>query len=135
MDQKGVALMKREDSPVRRIKSEYVNEYHRQLKKSQQRKKWLMYRLMIAAVAITVLFGFLFVYHLDQRTTYADKKEEYEQLTEEATQLEAEKESLLEEITSLKDVDYILDIARTNYFLSKKGELIFQIDEGDSQSY
>lgn len=135
MDQKGVALMKREDSPVRRIKSEYVNEYHRQLKKSQQRKKWLMYRLMIAAVAITVLFGFLFVYHLGQRTTYADKKEEYEQLTEEATQLEAEKESLLEEITSLKDVDYILDIARTNYFLSKKGELIFQIDEGDSQSY
>lgn len=127
--------MSKEDSPVRRIKSQYVNEYHEQLKRSQLQKKYLMRRLTIATVLMTVIVGFLFVYHLGQRTTYVDKKQEYEQLANDATQLEAEKERLLEEINLLKDDDYILDIARTNYFLSKDGELIFQIDEGNSQSY
>src|SRR5699024_3615585 len=127
--------MSKEDSPVRRIKSQYVNEYHEQLKRSQQRKKYLMGRLTIATVLMIVIVSFLIVYHLGQWTTYADKKQEYEQLSTESTQLEAEKDSLLEEINLLKDDDYILDIARTNYFLSKDGELIFQIEEDDSQSY
>ena len=127
--------MSKEDSPVRRIKSQYVNEYHEQLKRSQLRKKYLMRRLTIATVLMTVIVGFFFVYHFGQRATYADKKQEYEQLSNEAAQLKAEKDSLLEEINLLKDDDYILDIARTNYFLSKDGELIFQIEEDDSQSY
>jgi len=127
--------MQRKHSSVRRIQSQYVNEYHEQLKRSQLRKRKLIQRLTIATVAMTVIVGFLFVYHLGQRTIYSEKKQEYEQLSTEADNLELQKNTLLEEINLLKDDDYILDIARTNYFLSKDGELIFQIEDENNQSY
>jgi|SRR5690625_3739730 len=112
-----------------------MNQYQIQLERSRRRKKQLIKRLVIASVIIVVSFGALLTYHLGQRSTYADKVEEYKQLTEEFNELEAEESELLEEIDLLNDDEYILEIARTNYFLSKKGELIFQVEEKEERSY
>lgn len=68
-------------------------------------------------------------YHIGQRTVYSEKLEQYETLEAELSELKEVESELLEEIDLLKDEAYILDIARTNYFLSKEGELIFQLEE------
>ncbi len=55
--------------------------------------------------------------------------EEYEQLQDELATLKKDEKNMKEEITLLNDEEYVLEIARTNYFFSKEGELIFNIPQ------
>lgn len=66
---------------------------------------------------------------MKQRAIYAEKVEQYEQLEKELKELKQSEKNLKEEIELLNNEDYVLDIARTNYFLSKEGELIFTIPD------
>ncbi|HIV75635.1 MAG TPA: septum formation initiator family protein [Candidatus Pseudogracilibacillus intestinigallinarum] len=127
--------MQRQGSSIAKIKSNYVEQYEKQIKREQRKKRRLMKRLVLSAIVMVVISGSLFWYHMTQRATYADKLNEHEQLMEEKEALLHEKEKLVEEVNLLKDDDYILEIARTNYFLSKEGELIFQLEDDDSLSY
>jgi cell division protein DivIC len=70
-------------------------------------------------------------YHWNQRALHAEKTEEYEELQAELEALKQEEVQLKEEIELLNDESYVLDIARTNYFFTKKGELIFQLPDED----
>ena len=45
------------------------------------------------------------------------------------TKLEKEEKNLTEEISLLNNDEYVLELARTNYFLSKEDELIFLTDD------
>ena len=121
-----VARNKREN--VRRMNSSYMDHYDMQMERMKRRKKRFIRRLTMVGLVMLLGFAFLFTYHMKQRATYADAKENYEQLSEEMAIHEAEEKELLQEIELLNDEEYILDIARSSYFLSKKGEIIFQID-------
>ncbi len=112
-----------------------MNKYNVELERKRRRKKKLIQRLVFASVVIVVTFGFLLSYHIKQRSLHAEKQEQYNELIEQKSVLEKEKKNLLEEIDLLNDEEYILDIARTNYFLSKEGELIFQLPEEEERSY
>lgn len=127
--------MTRPNKTVARIKSEYMNKYNAELERKRRRKKKLIQRLVFASVVIVVTLGFLLSYHIKQRSLYAEKQEQYNELIEQKSVLEKEEKNLLEEIDLLNDEEYILDIARTNYFLSKEGELIFQLPEEEERSY
>ncbi|MEI3604576.1 septum formation initiator family protein [Pseudogracilibacillus sp. SE30717A] len=127
--------MTKSNKTVARIKSEYMNKYDAEMERSRLRKKRLIQRLIFAGVVIVVTFSLLASYHFKQRSLYSEKQKEYEDLTEQISILEREEKELLDEINLLNDVDYILDIARTNYFLSKEGELIFQVQEEEERSY
>lgn len=126
--------MAEKNETIARIKSSYMKQYEAQLERQKRRKKRLYRRLALFSIVMILLFGSLVVYHINQRTVYSEKHQEYEQLSEQLVELEKQEKNLQEEINLLKDEDYILDIARTNYFLSKEGELIFQI-EGDEHTY
>ncbi len=120
---------------VTKIKSDYMNQYDVQMERNRRRKKKLIQRLVIVSTAVIILLGVMTSYHFKQRAQYAEKQEESDALTEEIANLGIQEKELLEEINLLTDDEYILDIARTNYFLSKKGELIFQVDEEEERSY
>lgn len=124
--------------PHKRMK--VLRPHHRQTddrahQRQQLRKRRLIQRLVTVAIIFTITFITLISYHVKQRTLYAEKVEEREQLTTKMSELEKEQKALLEEIDLLNDEEYILDIARTNYFLSKEGELIFYIDEDEQRRY
>lgn len=118
-----------------KIQSEYMEQYQLQQERKQRRKKRLIQRLVFAATVMVVILGVMVTYHVKQRALYSEKLDQYEELQNELTLLEQEEKELLEEIDLLNDEEYILDIARTNYFLSKEGELIFQIEGEDERSY
>lgn len=117
------------------IESEYMERYEQQQKRKKRRKTGLLRRLIVAGIAMLILTSLITHYHIGQRTIYSEKMTEYESLQEELTQLKKEESELVEEIDLLNDDAYILDIARTNYFLSKEGELIFQLEDFRSSSY
>lgn len=127
--------MKRPNKTVAKIKSEYVNQYDAQIERQQRRKKRLIQRLVMASLVIVITFGVMITYHVKQQSLYAEKQKSYEELSEQLAVLKQEERELLEEIDLLSDDEYILDIARTRYFLSKEGELIFQIEDDIERSY
>lgn len=55
------------------------------------------------------------------------KEKEYASLKRELTQLKEEEEKLENEVMKLETNEYIEQIARRDYFLSREGEIIFQI--------
>lgn len=127
--------MARPNKTVAKIRSEYMDQYQLQQERNRRRKKRLIQRLVLAGTAMVIILGVMISYHVKQRALYSEKLEQYQELQEELSILEQEEKELREEIDLLNDEEYILDIARTNYFLSKEGELIFQIEGEEERPY
>lgn len=126
----GVPLnMARKEKTVFTMQTKYMDQYQAQLERNKRRKRRLIQRLVAMGILIMIVSTTFVLYHANQRILYAEKAVEYEALQEEMAELKKEEKELLEEINLLNDEEYILDIARTNYFLSKEGELIFQVQE------
>lgn len=117
-------------SSVTRMHTSYMKQYDAYMERQQLRKKRLYRRLVFFSIIALLAIGSLTVYHINQRSVYAQKQEQYKELQEEKLSLEKTEGDLSEEISLLKNEEYVLDIARTNYFFSKEGELIFKIPDG-----
>lgn len=123
--------MQSRDKTVAKIDSTYMKQYDAYLERRRKRKQRLIRRLVLFTIVVTITISMMATYHLKQRALYAEKKEEYEQLQNELETLKEEEEALIEEVELLKDEEYVLEIARTNYFFSKEGELIFKIPDNE----
>lgn len=116
---------------VTRLDSDYMKKYEAHVERKKRRKNRLFRRLAFFGVAVLITFGVMTTYHVKQRSVHADKQAEYEQLQKDYEhQLQIEND-LQEEVALLKDPEYVLEIARTNYFFSKEGEMIFKIPDED----
>lgn len=112
---------------VTRLDSHYMRQYDAYIERQQRRKQRLIRRLVLFSAVALLAIGFMTAYHVKQHALQTKKQEEYEQLEKELASLQTEEKGLEEEIELLNDEEYILEIARTNYFFSKDGELIFKI--------
>lgn len=124
--------MHEKNRSVHKINSAYMKQYEAQQRRQQIRKKKLKRRIIGVTLIVLIIFGVMGSYHLDQRKVYSEKQEEYEQLKKQLVQLNEDEQKYLEEISLLSNDEYVLEIARTNYFFSKEGELIFKILDEDS---
>lgn len=116
-------------STITKIESSYMDKYDIYIERQKRKKKRLVRRLSLFMVLTIIVFGSMTVYHMKQRSLHAEKLEQYEQLEKDLIKLEEQERNLKEEIELLNNEDYVLDIARTNYFLSKEGELIFTVPD------
>ncbi|WP_156289999.1 FtsB family cell division protein [Oceanobacillus salinisoli] len=114
---------------VAKIDSSYMEQYDVYIERQKRKKKRLIRRLVLFSIVTMIIFGSMAGYHIKQRILHAEKLEQYEQLEKELAELKEEESNLNEEIELLNNEDYVLDIARTNYFFSKEGELIFTIPD------
>ncbi|ELK48357.1 septum formation initiator family protein [Halobacillus sp. ACCC02827] len=124
-------MAKRQSESVARMDSTYMKHYDAYMDRHQRKKKRLIRRLVMFALLVTVVAGSMGVYHWKQQSVYAEKNEQYEQLQQEMAALKKEENGLEQEIELLNDEDYVLQIARTNYFFSKEGEIIFKMPNED----
>lgn len=121
--------MPRKQSNVSRIESQYMNEYDAQMKRQRKRKRLLKRRLILFGTIVVISFFSLFTYHMGQRELYAEKKAQYESLQQQKQELKTEESALIEEIKLLEDESYVLRIAKTNYFFTEEGEIVFKLSE------
>lgn len=121
--------MKTRRSNVSRIDSPYMTKYDAQMERQLKRKKQLKRRLILFGVVVLITFSTLFTYHLSQRELYAERKAEYEALKQQKQELTEEESMLIEEIKLLEDESYVLRIAKTNYFFTEEGEIVFKLLE------
>jgi cell division protein DivIC len=117
---------------ITKLNSNYMEQYDAHIERQKRKKQRLFRRLVLFAIVVAVAVSGMAVYHFQQRQVHLEKAEEYKLLKEELADLKKEEDRYKEEIQLLNNDDYILEIARTKYFLSKEGELIFKTPDEDT---
>ncbi|GAB3808171.1 septum formation initiator family protein [Virgibacillus kimchii] len=117
---------------VTRLDSNYMKQYDAHVERQRRKKQRLIRRLVLFSIIAAITIGSMASYHMNQRALHTEKEEQFEQLEEELEVLQKEEEAMKEEIELLNNEEYVLEIARTNYFFSKEGELIFKLPEEES---
>ncbi|RFU60340.1 septum formation initiator family protein [Bacillus sp. V59.32b] len=119
---------------VTQIESSYVFQQERKVQSVEKKKRGLRRRLTFYAVCAFVLSILAVSTLLTQAATLKEKEHKKEQLQTKLAKLEKNEELLKEEITKLNDDEYIAKLARRDYFLSDKGEIIFNLPKKKEDS-
>ncbi|WP_066185615.1 MULTISPECIES: FtsB family cell division protein [Gracilibacillus] len=114
---------------VSRINEAYIEQQDAQVKRQKRRKQKLYRRLMMFGIVAAVIMLGLISFHVNQRIQHHNMQQEYTELSDELTNLEKQEKQLEGEIELLNDEDYLLQIAKTNYFFTEKGEIVFKLPE------
>lgn len=79
-----------------------------------------------------LLFGIVFAFllwggyvYFQQADEINESKKKIAELQKEANQLNAEKADLQKKVEQLQDKEYIAELARSKFFYTKKGEVLF----------
>lgn len=105
-------------------KEQYAKLYHEQRQLVFRRRRLTL--LFTIAVILFVSAGvalFKDQMHLRELKTYAQATKEKDQVTKK------EKAALEKEVAQLKDEDYVGKLARSRYFYTKDGELVYVLPE------
>ncbi|WP_188207353.1 FtsB family cell division protein [Alkalibacillus aidingensis] len=119
----------RQKNNVAKLDTKYTQQQEQYLERKDREKRLLMRRLIAFGILFFVIVGSLSAYYIQQKSVFQNKQEEYRELEEELEAYQEENESLTREIELLNDVDYLLQIARKDYFFSKEGEIIFTLPD------
>ncbi|MBB5174896.1 FtsB family cell division protein [Texcoconibacillus texcoconensis] len=117
---------------VETLKSAYYEQQQRLDEQKRRRRKGLYRRLSIAGLFMITFLIFTSVTLHSQANSIEQQKEEKNVLEQELEQLKAEEQDLRQEVDNLHDYEYIAEIARRDYFLTKPGETLFQIPNSSS---
>ncbi len=100
--------------------------------KATARKRKLLFRRLTLFVIIAGAITYLLVSTLiSKNSELAAQKANKVKLENNVAELKTEKSMLKDQIIKLNDDNYIAKLARTEYFLSKKGEIIFNIPKSN----
>lgn len=125
--------MKKAKSKVARIENRYIKDTATMKKTRSRRRIALFRRLAFMAIIFAVVGGLLTITYTKQVLTLKEKKEKQVQVDKKMVAMKDEQESLNEQIKKLHNDDYIAKLARSEYYLSKDGEIIFNIPEENSK--
>ncbi|AGR18502.1 TPA: septum formation initiator family protein [Listeria monocytogenes] len=125
--------MKKAKSKVARIENRYIKDTATMEKTRSRRRIALFRRLAFMAIIFAVVGGLLTITYTKQVLTLKEKKEKQVQVDKKMVAMKDEQDSLNEQIKKLHNDDYIAKLARSEYYLSKDGEIIFNIPEENSK--
>ncbi|ENR6338550.1 septum formation initiator family protein [Listeria monocytogenes] len=125
--------MKKAESKVARIENRYIKDTATMKKTRSRRRIALFRRLAFMAIIFVVVGGLLTITYTKQALTLKEKKAKQVQVNKKMVAMKDEEEALNEQIKKLHNDDYIAKLARSEYYLSKDGEIIFNIPEENSK--
>jgi len=111
--------------------STHLKEAQKKTLQYARRKQKLKRRLIVLGILFVIIFSGMMYKQALLESTLEMKINEKERLLEEFQALKQEGNKLEQEIDRLQEPDYIAKIARRDYYLSKEGEIIFQLNEKD----
>lgn len=118
---------------VTKMKNEYVRTKQQRDSLKRAKRTRLYRRLAVFAVIVFISFGILANIYAKQHKVLAEKKAEKEQLTEELALQKKERDQLARQLEKLNDDEYIAKLARQEYFLSDKNEIIFSLPKKEKK--
>jgi cell division protein DivIC len=119
---------------IRRLTSEYMDKQMLLDDQRRRRRKGLLRRLSMFAFCAILLLSFAGVTLYQQQATIDNQKIEGQQLQDELAFMEQEESRMKQEIEWLHDPEYIAELARRDFFLTKPGETLFQLPRSKTSS-
>jgi cell division protein DivIC len=116
---------------VAKIETSYVQQQEYSDHAAAKKKKKLYRRLSVFFVFALFVAYSMVSSILSQASTLDEKVAQKKQFDKQLTTLKNQQNSLKQEISNLNDDDYIAKLARKEYFLSNKDEIIFNIPDGN----
>lgn len=120
---------------IARIENQYVQQREKAGIAESRKRKLLFRRLAVFALFASVISYLMISTYISQSAALEKKQTEKDQLEQKLASLQKKQEILDEEIVKLNDDEYIAKLARKEYFLSEKNEIIFNLpkEKEDSQ--
>ncbi|KMT57785.1 cell division protein [Listeria fleischmannii 1991] len=113
------------DKTVTRMQNRYIKDTQTKKKIKNRRRVALARRLSGLAIILAIVFGALFFTYTKQALLLQEKKAEKVKTEQKLADSKKEEKALKGQINKLHDDDYIAKLARSEYYLSKEGEIIF----------
>jgi len=107
----------------------YIKQQSAKEKIMVKRRKLLFRRLALFTVVAVLISSVMISTLVSRKAQLAAKKEQKVKLEQKVKEIDKQQTMLKSEIAKLKDDDYIAKLARSEYFLSKKGEIIFNLPD------
>lgn len=120
---------------ITKIENQYVQQREVAGLAENRKRKLLFRRLAVFALFASVISFLMISTFISQSAALEKKQAEKEKLEQKLAVLQKKQEILDEEIVKLNDDEYIAKLARREYFLSEKNEIIFNLpkEKKDSQ--
>ncbi|MCM3762576.1 septum formation initiator family protein [Alkalihalobacillus oceani] len=117
---------------VRTLDKAYTQQREQEIQLQTKKRRGLIRRLSALAILAIVVgcVGIATIYA--QTSSLEEKRQEKLALEEQLQQLQAEEQRLEQEIENYNNLDYIAEVARRDYYLSKPGETLFKLPERSS---
>ncbi|RST71147.1 septum formation initiator family protein [Siminovitchia acidinfaciens] len=112
---------------VTSLENKYMIEQEAFARSAARRRKLLIRRLSVFLVFAVVVCTLLISTVISRESVLKAKEAEKARAEEKLAKLEKRQLILENEIVKLNDDEYIAKLARSEYFLSDKGEIIFNI--------
>ncbi|KHF38326.1 cell division protein [Halalkalibacter okhensis] len=119
-------------SRVREMDKSYIQQREQELEMAARKRRGLFRRLTVLAIFVVALGSIACVSIYTQASSLEGKRQEQAALEEELKKLQLEEARLREDIKNYNDLDYIAEIARRDYYLTKPGETLFKLPESSS---
>ncbi|MED4613539.1 cell division protein DivIC [Bacillus subtilis] len=114
---------------ITEIQNDYKEQVERQNQLKKRRRKGLYRRLTVFGTLVFLTAIVLASSVWSQTSSLSAKEEKKEQLEKELKSLKTKQTDLKEEISKLKDEDYVTELARRDLFMSGDGEIIFNVEK------
>ena len=122
-------MLTNEPTNVRAIHRVDMKKQEHQQEREARKRRGLRRRLtVLALIAIAFSRVSMMTIH-SQSVPLEEKVREKSRLEEQLKQLQEEEKRLQQEIENYNDLDYIAEIARRDYYLTKPGETLFKLPE------
>ncbi|MDV2686765.1 septum formation initiator family protein [Alkalihalophilus sp. As8PL] len=125
-------MVTKRSSTVREMDSKYIEKREQELEFQAKKRRGLIRRLSVLGIIGFILAGIASVTFYAQASSINEKQEEKLALEQELELLKAEESRLEQEIINYNDLDYIAEIARRDYYLSKPGETLFKLPDSSA---
>lgn len=119
---------------IAKIENQYVQQREIAGIAESRKRKLLFRRLAVFGLFAAVISYLMISTFVSQTAALEKKQKEKEMLEQKLASLEKKQEILDEEIVKLNDDEYIAKLARKEYFLSEKNEIIFNLPKDKKES-
>ena len=119
---------------VAKMDNPYVYQQEKKVQNVEKKKRGLVRRLSLYAVCAAIILILGISTLITQAGAIEQKTEQKQEFDEKLTKLKKQETLLHEEIVKLNDDEYIAKLARRDYFLSNKGEVIFNLPKKDQDN-
>jgi len=121
------------DKKVEQIGNQYTSQRNKQKQRNKMKMRIVRRRITVFGGILLAIILMLIIVLVLQKQSNSEDAAERKHKEEQFQKQQDEEIALKEELSNLNDSDYVEKIARDDYYLSNKGEVIFKLPS-DKQS-